>query len=218
MREPRVEELLEHIWTYEEESSGRADKGMVSQWISADAVEAVLEDMQRQGLIYLYNSLIVLSASGRKEAEQVVRRHRLAERLLKDVLEVGHDVMDSSACEFEHFLSEEVTTSICTLLGHPVRCPHGKLIPPGECCQRARKMLRPLVLPLSELSSGEVGKIAYIATRHHLRLDRLSAMGLLPGTVIRLHQRQPALVIQMGETQIALDEDVATDIYVRRLS
>ena len=79
-------------------------------------------------------------------------------------------------------------------------------------------MLRPLVLPLSELSSGEVGKIAYIVTRHHSRLDRLSAMGLLPGTVIKLHQRQPALVIQMGETQIALDEDVAVDIYVRRLS
>lgn len=216
MGEKRVEELLEHIWTYEEESRYRVDKKMLGQWIDPEAVDSVLEDMARQGLIYLYNSLIVLSAAGRKEAELVVRRHRLAERLLKDVLEVGHDVMDSSACEFEHFLSEEVTTSICTLLGHPVRCPHGKVIPPGECCQREKKMLRPLVLALSELSSGEEGRVAYILTRHHPRLDRLSSMGLVPGTSLRVHQRQPTMVVQMGETQIALDDDIAGDIYVRR--
>ena len=58
--------------------------------------------------------------------------------------------------------------------------------------------------------------MAYITTEHHPRLDRLSSMGLLPGTVIRVHQKQPTLVIQMGETQLALDEDIARDIYVRR--
>ncbi|MFQ5956192.1 MAG: metal-dependent transcriptional regulator [Candidatus Brocadiales bacterium] len=216
MGEQRVDEILEHIWTHEEESQGRVDKGMVSQWIEPEAVETVLAGMEREGLVRIYNSFIVLSASGRKEAELVIRRHRLAERLLHDVLEVGHEAMDSTACEFEHFLSEEVTTSICTLLGHPVRCPHGKVIPPGECCQREKKTLRPLVLPLTELSSGEEGKVAYITTKFHPRLDRLSSLGLLPGTNIRVHQKQPTLVIFMGETQLALDEDTARDIYIRR--
>ncbi|HHT9120807.1 MAG TPA: metal-dependent transcriptional regulator [Candidatus Hypogeohydataceae bacterium YC41] len=216
MIEQRVEEILEHIWTYEEESGERASKDMLSQWITPQAVESVLQDMLQGKFIHMYNSLIVLTAAGRKEAEQVVRRHRLAERLLKDVLELKHDTMDSSACEFEHILSEEVTTSICTLLGHPVRCPHGKLIPPGECCQRAKKILRPLVLTLLELAPGEEAKVAYITTKHHPRLDRLSSLGLLPGTTIRVHQKQPTLVITMGETQIALDEDIARDIYVRR--
>ncbi|HHT9152005.1 MAG TPA: FeoA family protein, partial [Candidatus Hypogeohydataceae bacterium YC40] len=53
-------------------------------------------------------------------------------------------------------------------------------------------------------------------TKHHPRLDRLSSLGLLPGTTIRVHQKQPTLVITMGETKIALDEDIARDIYVRR--
>lgn len=216
MAEPRIEEVLEHIWTYEEEFGERASKDLLSQWMNAQVVDHVLQDMLRQKLIQMYNSLIVLTATGRKEAELVVRRHRLAERLLKDVLEVQQDTMDSSACQFEHFLNEEVTASICILLGHPVRCPHGKVIPPGECCQRAKKILSPLVLPLFELTPGEQAKVAYITTKHHQRLDRLSSLGLLPGTTIRVHQKQPTLVIQMGETQVALDEDIARDIYVRR--
>jgi DtxR family Mn-dependent transcriptional regulator len=217
MAEPRVEEVLEHIWTYEEEFGERASKDLLSQWINPQSVDAVLQDMLKDKFVHMYNSLIVLTATGRKEAELIVRRHRLAERLLKDVLELHHDAMDSSACQFEHILSEEVTTSICTLLGHPTRCPHGKVIPPGECCQRAKKVVSPLVLPLFELTSGEQAKVVYITTKHHPRLDRLSSLGLLPGTTIRVHQKQPTIVLQMGETQVALDEDIARDIYVRRL-
>ncbi len=216
MTKPSVEEVLEHVWTYEEEFNERADKEMLSQWIDPQLVDSVIKSMVEEKLVHMYNSLIVLTAAGRKEAEKVIRRHRLAERLLKDVLEVRQEEMDSSACEFEHFLSEEVTTSICTLLGHPVRCPHGKLIPPGECCQVAKKIVSPVVSSLTELISGEEAKIAYITTKHHPRLDRLSSLGLLPGTTIRVHQKQPTIVIQMGETQIALDEEIAKDIYVRR--
>ena len=149
------------------------------------------------------------------DARLIIRRHRLAERLLNDVLEVKEDTMDSSACKFEHFLDEEVTTSICTLLGHPVSCPHGKAIPPGECCGKANKEIRPVVMPVTELRSGDRAKISYIVTRYHERLYRLSSMGLLPGVQIRLHQRHPTYVIQMGETQIALDTAIARDIYVR---
>ncbi|MEK7369660.1 MAG: metal-dependent transcriptional regulator [Planctomycetota bacterium] len=217
MHEEKIDEILEHIWTHEEEFQNRVNRNMVAQWIDPGSVETVLADMERKGLVRLYDSLVVLSASGRKAAEQIIRRHRLAERLLKDVLDVGHEAMDSTACQFEHFLSEEVTTSICTLLGHPVRCPHGKIIPPGECCQREKKKtLRPLVQPLCDLSPGEEGKVAYITTKSHPRLDRLSSLGLLPGTSVRVHQKQPTLVIFMGETQLALDEDTARDIYIRR--
>jgi DtxR family Mn-dependent transcriptional regulator len=70
-------------------------------------------------------------------------------------------------------------------------------------------------MPLSELKSGDKAKVSYIVTKYHGRLDRLSSMGLLPGVQIRLHQRQPSYVIQMGETQIAFDSAIARDIYVR---
>ncbi|MGR3294827.1 MAG: metal-dependent transcriptional regulator, partial [Candidatus Bathyanammoxibius sp.] len=145
MNQEKIDEVLEHIWVHEEDFQDRVDRAAVGQWIDPGSVDMVLAEMEKSGLVRMYNSLIVLSASGRKAAETIMRRHRLAERLLKDVLDVGHEAMDSTACQFEHFLSEEVTTSICTLLGHPVRCPHGKMIPPGECCQRAKKELRPVV-------------------------------------------------------------------------
>lgn len=217
MDQQRIDEVLEHIWTHDEESQRRVDKELVARWIDPGSVEKTLADMEHRNLVSTKNSYIRLSNLGRKAAELIIRRHRLAERLLKDVLEVGHEEMDSTACVFEHYLSEEVTTSICTLLGHPVRCPHGKLIPPGKCCrQKEKRALRPLVQPLNDLSPGEEGKVAYITTRHHERLDKLSSLGLLPGTSIRVHQKQPTIVIFMGETQLALDADTARDIYVRR--
>ena len=216
MNQEKIDEVLEHIWVHEEDFQDRVDRAAVGQWIDPGSVGMVLAEMERNGLVRMYDSLIVLSATGRKAAETIMRRHRLAERLLKDVLDVGHEAMDSTACQFEHFLSEEVTTSICTLLGHPVRCPHGKMIPPGECCQRAKKELRPVVQPLTEFAPGEEGHVAYITTKSHGRLDRLSSLGLLPGTSVRIHQKQPTLVIFMGETQLALDADTARDIYIRR--
>jgi DtxR family Mn-dependent transcriptional regulator len=73
-----------------------------------------------------------------------------------------------------------------------------------------------VVFPLTELQPGKNAKISYIVTKFHGRLDRLSSMGLLPGVKIHLHQKHPTYVIQMGQTQIAIDSTVAHDIYVRQ--
>ncbi|MGR3309995.1 MAG: metal-dependent transcriptional regulator [Candidatus Brocadiales bacterium] len=215
MQEHNIEEVLEHIWTTEEEEHTKFGKEKIVNWVTPESVEDVLKEMLRADYVFIEDSNIRLTTEGKKVATLIVRRHRLAERLLNDILEVKADTVASSACDFEHFLNEEVTTSICTLLGHPVDCPHGKAIPPGDCCAKDRKVLKPLVMTLSELRSGDEVKIAYITTRHHSRLDRLSSLGLMPGVNLRVHQKQPSIVIQMGETQIALDNDVARDIYVR---
>jgi DtxR family Mn-dependent transcriptional regulator len=217
MPELTIEEVLEHIWTTEEEDHGKIAKEELVNWVEPERVEDVLKAMLSAGYVFVQGSNVRLTPEGKKVAKLIVRRHRLAERLLNDILEVKADTVASSACDFEHFLNEEVTTSICTLLGHPVSCPHGKAIPPGDCCTKERKMLKPLVTTLSELHSGDEAKIAYVTTRHHSRLDRLSSLGLMPGVDLRVHQKQPTIVIQMGETQIALDNDVARDIYVRLL-
>lgn len=182
------------------------------------SLEDVLADLSREQLVEGNGADVRLTEEGRRAAELIVRRHRLAERLLTDVLEIQDLETETSACKFEHILSPEVTESICTLLGHPVTCPHGRRIPPGRCCLQARENLRPVVLPLSALAPGEEGRVAYIATHHHQRLDRLTGMGLVPGVKVRLHQRQPSFVIQFGETQLAVDQDVASDIYIRRAS
>ncbi|MBM4053715.1 MAG: metal-dependent transcriptional regulator [Planctomycetes bacterium] len=208
------EELLELIWTIEEEH-GETEKELLIKKEGSSSAETYLQTLVDNGYILLKNNNVILTKKGQAEARLIIRRHRLAERLLHDVLEVKEESMDSSACEFEHFLSEEVTTSICTLLGHPSTCPHGKSIPPGDCCVKTNKEIQPVVFPLTELQTGKNAKISYIVTKFHGRLDRLSSMGLLPGVKIHLHQKYPTYVIQMGQTQIAIDSTVARDIYVR---
>src|SRR5271165_5255307 len=81
-------------------------------------------------------SLIVeLTTRGRQRAADIIRRHRLAERLFTDSLAMDSETeIEQQACKFEHILSPEATDKICKFLGHPRTCPHGAPIPPGPCC------------------------------------------------------------------------------------
>ncbi|MFQ5963985.1 MAG: metal-dependent transcriptional regulator [Candidatus Scalinduaceae bacterium] len=215
--ENQIEELLEHIWMVEEEH-GKIERRYLNDKYGNELTDKYLNTMVEEKLINLHNLKIVLTEAGRNRAKRIIRSHRIAERLLNDVLEISSDEFERGACQFEHFVNEEVIASICTLLGHPVVCPHGKKIPPGDCCLSAKKALRPVVSPLSELKSGERAKVAYITTRSHTSLDRLSAIGVIPGLELTIHQIYPSIVIQFGETQLALDKDIARNVYVRIIS
>jgi putative ABC transport system ATP-binding protein len=82
--------------------------------------------------------IVELTARGRQRAADIIRRHRLAERLFTDSLALDSESeIEQQACKFEHILSREATDKICSFLGHPRTCPHGALIPPGPCCGRA---------------------------------------------------------------------------------
>ena len=208
------EHALELIWTsIRERGSATPEclRGLPELEVRPEDLLSLVE----QRLVEQSGEEIHLTREGMTLAEAVVRKHRLAERLMADVLELDEQAFAVSACRFEHVLSDEVTDSICTLLGHPTECPHGRPIPPGPCCRRAKSDLKALVQPLSSLRSGQEGRIAYVATQRHGRLDRLAALGLLPDRRLRVHQRFPSFVIRIGETDIALDREIAGDIYVR---
>ncbi len=82
--------------------------------------------------------IVELTDRGRKKAADIIRRHRLAERLFTDSLALDSETeIEQQACKFEHILSPEATEKICTFLGHPRTCPHGALIPRGACCRQA---------------------------------------------------------------------------------
>ena len=161
-------------------------------------------------------TLVNTSATCRATMSVLVRRHRLAERMLHDVLHVADETTEATACEFEHFLAVEVTESICTLLGHPHACPHGKPIPTGDCCGRRERDVAPVVERLSRLTTGDTGSVAYVHTHVPGRLDRLASFGLVPGTAIRIHQTWPSLVVALGETEISFDKETGEDIFIRR--
>src|SRR5438270_2428571 len=79
--------------------------------------------------------IVELTPRGRQRAADIIRRHRLAERLFTDSLALDSETeIEQQACKFEHILSPEATDKICTFLGHPRTCPHGAPIPPGACC------------------------------------------------------------------------------------
>jgi DtxR family Mn-dependent transcriptional regulator len=167
------------------------------------------------GLVALPGGRVTLTEAGERRARDVVRRHRLTERLFRDLLAAGEATMEEQACEFEHILSPEATESVCTLLGHPPTCPHGKPIPPGPCCSAFQPSLRPLVTGLPSFPLGATGRIVFIAPKFHDRMDRLAALGVVPGSTLRLHQRSPSFVIEVGETTIALDPEIAGEVFVK---
>jgi Mn-dependent DtxR family transcriptional regulator len=84
--------------------------------------------------------IVELTASGRRRAGDIIRRHRLAERLFTETLRVEDEAeIEQQACKFEHILSPDATDRICSFLGHPRTCPHGAPIPEGACCVKKRQ-------------------------------------------------------------------------------
>jgi DtxR family Mn-dependent transcriptional regulator len=217
MQPRRLEEILEAVYTAREEGRDEA-KAILALAAAGHAPDARAEDLRElegAGYVRLDGEVVVLTEEGERRARDVVRRHRLTERLFRDLLDLGERTMESQACEFEHILSPEATDSVCTLLGHPPTCPHGKPIPPGGCCGTFQKTVRPLVTGLKSFELGATGRIVFIAPKFHDRMDRLAALGVIPGSELRLHQRSPSYVIEVGETTIALDPEIAGEIFVK---
>jgi DtxR family transcriptional regulator, Mn-dependent transcriptional regulator len=207
-----IAEVLETVWTLEEQEAGTVDE--VIRKAAIKIPDGLLTTLGKDGLIALDGDRVRLLPKGRQIAEKIIRRHRLAERLICDVLGSGVEDSEAAACEYEHLLAEGITNSICTLLGHPRYCPHNKPIPEGDCCRQARDELKPIVVSCDQLRVGESARVAYFSTREHSRLVKLSALGISPGISVRLIQKWPAYVIQCEETEIALESDVAKNIYV----
>ncbi len=212
-----VEEVLEFIWSQREDGSNSIKELLAIDEVAEEADATTLQKMQSDGLVKIDGDKVLLTLNGEKLAEAAIRRHRLAERLLSEVLAMDEESLEKNACSFEHTLSPEVTDSICTLLGHPPTCPHGLLIPKGPCCKKAGSELKPIVQQLSVLDVGDRGRIIFIASNSHMRLDKLGTLGIVPGSNVRVHQKKPAFVIQLGETTLALDPEIIKEIYVRKL-
>jgi len=217
LEEDRIDELLEAIWMLREE--GESQIADVRKRSEDPNLEQLLTVAESEQLILTDHGSIAFSPHGEKRAENIIRRHRLAERLLSEVFEIEEKQLEDHACELEHthVLSEVVVDSICAFLGHPPTCPHGKVIPRGECCKKFSHELKPLVVPLTELQIGGDARIVFISSKYHARLDRLSSLGIVPGSILRLHQKQPTYLIKIGETELALDGELAKEIFVKKM-
>src|SRR5216683_2122843 len=161
--EEQLEEVLEELWVMEEHGEIAEIEHMEVHGVLP--VSLAVEKMREMGLVVTAphppekhnhkpfvnpchdalkpagvsigdGSMVVeLTTRGRQRAADIIRRHRLAERLFTDSLALeSESEIEQQACKFEHILSPEATEKICTFLGHPRTCPHGAPIPPGRCC------------------------------------------------------------------------------------
>lgn len=209
-----VDEILETIWSLAE--NGGATLAAVRARHPDAETETLVRRMAEAGLVRLEGEDITLAGEGERRARAIVRCHRLAERLLHDVLSLPPDESERTACLMEHVLSPSVADAVCSFLGHPPATPQGLRIPPGDCCAARERELRPVVVSLPDLELGKPARIVFMAQKEGKRVDRLGSYGVVPGSLVRLRQKHPSYVLELGATSLALDTDVARDIYVRR--
>src|SRR6266403_1435962 len=139
--EIRVDHLLEQIWICGEEGKPALVEVLRATgpagnlpMLPDEPATRVLGRMSELQLVELRNGEVQLTPGGSQRARNVVRRHRLAERLFKDTFAIDESEVHNQACKFEHIIRPALDQRICTFLGHPKTCPHGNPIPPGDCC------------------------------------------------------------------------------------
>ncbi len=206
MLSERAEEILETLWLETVENRRTPDLSLFRD-------DTAFKELLDQGYV-TSGPGGRLTSKGTEEGKQCVRRHRLAERLFADVLQVKPGLVHEAGCRLEHMLHKGIEDNICILLGHPKTCPHGKPIPPGVCCKDGRHRFQSVIMALSEMKKGQKGKIAYVHTSDREMLRKIMAMGALPGLAVTLLQQFPSPVFQIGESQFAVDKELADKIRV----
>jgi len=209
---PRDEEILEAVCVVAETSSPTFET--IQRRCPDQLTEKDLARLEEQGYLTHSDSDVFLTEKGRHKARSLVRCHRLAESLLYTVFDLDWEGREKLACQAEHTLVPELADGICTLLGHPTECPDGKPIPQGVCCVKQQQMIDRKVIPLSELGLGCDAKLLFVKPKYRDRLHEISRVGLTPGVIVTLRQRSPSYRIRYDGTEMALDHQVAQDLFV----
>jgi DtxR family Mn-dependent transcriptional regulator len=210
-----TDEVIETIWKFEEKGGCTVGSVLKKHERASGYVvdDEILAELEGNGLVKMNGAEIALTAAGKMQAQLIVRQHRLAERLLVDILGMPFEEMEESACEYEHTLAPGLTEAICTLLGHPRECPHGSPIPEGDCCQRTVNAVTTVVKSLDDLEVADEVRISFIRIDSPVIIGKLVSFGVAPGKRIKIRQKFPAYIIQIEHTQIALEHDIAASIY-----
>ena len=171
---------------------------------SVVSVHEMALKLERQGwLVYYPYRGVMLTPEGEHMALALLRRHRLWERFLTDVLHVAWDEAHVVAGQLEHAAPGDVTERLAVFLGEPKACPHGAPIPPVERAAAERS--------LAELDIGMRSRVTRIVPETGRRLQRLRALGVLPGCALRVVGRsETGVQVALGsasDTVWVLNED-----------
>ncbi|MCX8170815.1 MAG: metal-dependent transcriptional regulator [Candidatus Bathyarchaeota archaeon] len=215
---PTVEEYLECIYRLEEKYGLARTRDIVKMMdVAPGTVTNTIEWLERSGLVthQPYRG-VKLTSKGQMIAIRVLRKHRLAERLLVDVLRVEWEKAHDLACKLEHGLTEEVIKPLERFLKHPKTCPHGNPIP-----NEYGVLIREESVSLTDLEVGSESVITRIIEEHKDLLQYLSELGAFPGVVVKVLGRNPvdgSLKLTVGGKPHVLSSRIASVIHVKKLA
>jgi DtxR family transcriptional regulator, Mn-dependent transcriptional regulator len=182
--------------------------------VSRASAGEMLKRLEGEGLIERgEHKEALLTASGRKRAERVVRKHRIIERLLTDFMGYTAAEAHVHADELGDTFTEDMVERIDERLGHPERCPHGWPVDP-DFEQEENKQLA----PLSELEAGARATIVRLAEHDGELLHWFYDEGLVPGREIEVREAQPAagqMTVRLNGTERAIGEKAAAGLFVK---
>ncbi|MCW3977816.1 MAG: metal-dependent transcriptional regulator [Candidatus Bathyarchaeota archaeon] len=212
-----IEEYLEAIYRLEERK-GSARTGDIAKELNVTlgTITNTIESMEKQRLVrHKPYRGVNLTRRGRQIALDVIRRHRLSERLLTDILSLEWSKAHDAACRLEHAIADkDIVEPLEKALGKPKTCPHGNPIPSasGEVVEEKSKIL-------ANLSLGEEGIIVKVTNEKPELLQYLATLGLVPGSKVQIEEKAPfngPIMVKVMGASYALGRNVASVIWVKK--
>ena len=180
--------------------------------ISPAIAEIAVGELRMRGLLDPQTERLVLSEEGRRQAAAILRRHRLSERLLTDVVGLSWDRVHEEAMRLEHALTPEAETRLRSLLDDPDTCPHG-----GPISGSGDGPVPPTVHTLDTVPAGARVRIEQITEEEAAFLRYLASLGLFPQAEVSVDEVAPfggPLLVGVGGARYAIGRDVAAKILV----
>jgi DtxR family Mn-dependent transcriptional regulator len=219
-----VAEYLETIYNVAMEGDPVIAARLAAKFnVSAPNVAAILQRMESDDLITRDERKgIHLTARGKEQAEAALRRHRLAERFLQQVLGLDWIVAHEEAHHLEHGLTEAIQARMDQVLGHPTTCPHGNPIP-GGVPDASRYLRDQGALRLSAVPHGvpvQVVCVSEVVEDETAVLRYVGEKGMRPGAQVVVVEREPggALSVDLGSRTVAVGSDLAGKVWVKQVA
>lgn len=212
----QAEEYLEAIYRLEQKTGYARTMDLArSLKVVPGSITNTIENLERKGLvIHTPYKGVKLTDNGRKIASNVLRRHRLAERLLTDILHLDWSQVHDPACKLEHALSPDILKPLEKALGHPKRCPHGNVIPTN-----CGGIFEDETVALTELDNKKGGIIIKITEEKVDVLQQLAKLNLIPGKRVDIKNKDvshDSLTIGIEGECFTIDHDLASIIHVKK--
>jgi DtxR family Mn-dependent transcriptional regulator len=212
--EESTEEYLEAIYRLEHEGPGVTTSALASDLgVAPASVSGMLKKLASDGLVmHRARGEARLTRAGLEIAVRVIRRHRIAECFLTQMLGMSWDEVHEEACRLEHAISAKVEARLLDALGHPSTCPHGHPIPPSDLSDPERPGVA-----LSVLAAGDAATVHGVTEEISEILRYLGEIGLRPGVAISVVEKAPLggpVTIRIGERAHAISLELARMITV----